>query len=413
MKADYVVTTYEEKKMGFLFEDQLLTEARFFSGVEQVGGICTATVSKIVPSVDGAFLDGPDGQVFFYPLRENVDSRILLRRRGEAAEKELRPGDCLPVQVTAEAQKKKQASVTSKLSLASDGVIVNLTGQVGVSKKIRDPKKREELQDLLREILSEQEEFQGFGAIARTAAEHFSWEQIKEVTIRLLCELRGLIQQAETTPEHKWLKKAGSRPEDVARLLAEKGIYEEVTVHTDLDWEITDEEQGKPRTKDSGFVRTTFGYQLHRMTVTQGSPLVIFNIPVLLEKALAKKVFLKSGGFLYVETTEAMTVIDVNSGKNIRERSHEEGALEQNLEAAREIARLLRLRNISGMIMIDFISMKKSQNEQAVMAELRKCSVNDSCRVNVVDITKLGIVEMTREKKSPPLSEQLDQQALC
>ena len=114
-----------------------------------------------------------------------------------------------------------------------------------------------------------------------------------------------------------------------------------------------------------------------------------------------------------METTEAMTVIDVNSGKNIRERSHEEGALEQNLEAAREIARLLRLRNISGMIMIDFISMKKSQNEQAVMAELRKCSVNDSCRVNVVDITKLGIVEMTREKKSPPLSEQLDQQALC
>ena len=407
MKADYVVTTYEEKKMGFLFEDQRLTEARFFSGVEQVGSICTTTVSKIVPSVDAAFLEGPEGQMFFYPIRENAASRILLRRRGEGAEKELRPGDCLPVQVTADAQKKKQASVTSKLSLSSDGIIVNLTGQVGVSKKIRDPERREELQNQLKDILSEREDFQGFGAIARTAAEHFSGEQIKEVTIRLLCELRGLIDRAETTPEHKWLKKAGDRPEDVARLLAEKGIYEEVTVHTDLEWEITDAELGEHRLKDSGFVRTRLGYQLHRMTVSQGSPLVVFNIPVLLEKALAKKVFLKSGGFLYVESTEAMTVIDVNSGKNIRERSHEEGALEQNLEAAREIARLIRLRNISGIIMIDFINMKKSQSDQAVMAELRKCSVNDPCHVHVVDITKLGIVEVTREKKAPPLAEML------
>ena len=110
---------------------------------------------------------------------------------------------------------------------------------------------------------------------------------------------------------------------------------------------------------------------------------------------------------MYIEPTEAMTVIDVNSGKNIRESGHEEGSFAQNLEAAAEIARQIRLRNISGMIMIDFISMKKPEHERSLMAALRELTKNDPCRVLVVDITKLGIVEMTREKKRPSLAEQL------
>jgi ribonuclease G len=143
------------------------------------------------------------------------------------------------------------------------------------------------------------------------------------------------------------------------------------------------------------------------MTEHSGSPLVIFNIPVLLEKALARKCYLKGGGYLYIEPTEAMTVIDVNSGKNLREKGHEEGALAQNLEAAEEIARLLRLRNISGMIMIDFISMKQSEHERKLLSELRRLTKNDPCHVHVVDVTRLGIVEVTRAKKAPPLSEML------
>ena len=390
MKADFVVTTYLEKKMGFLFEDQILTEAHFFSREAEIGSICTATVDKVVPTVDAAFLTGPEGQVFFYPLKENEGRHIFLRNREEKRRTGLRPGDVLLVQVIAEAQKKKQAAATSRISLTSDMVIVNRTGQVGTSKKITDPDRKEALKMLLKEILSEQAA-EEFGAIARTAAEHSSDDNLREVTIKLLCELKMVLKAAETTPEHRWIYHAGKTPEEYARLLKGKGIYESVTVHTDLPWE-----EGADG-----------GYGLHVMTPADGSPLVIFNIPVLLERALARKVYLKSGGYLYVESTEAMTVIDVNSGKNIRGKDHETGALEQNLEAAREIGRLLRLRNISGIIMIDFINMKRSENERRMLSELRSCTANDHCRVHVVDITKLGIVEVTREKKAPPLSEQL------
>ena len=134
MKADFVVTTYLEKKMGFLFEDKILTEAHFFSHEAKIGSICTATVDKVVPTVDAAFLNGPEGQVFFYPLKENEGRHIFLRNREEGKRTGLRPGDVLLVQVSAEAQKKKQAAATSRLSLTSDLVIVNLTGQAGTSK---------------------------------------------------------------------------------------------------------------------------------------------------------------------------------------------------------------------------------------------------------------------------------------
>ena len=404
VKADFVVTKYLEKKMGFLFEDQNLTEARFYSDDLILGSICTATVDKIVPSVDAAFLNGPDGQIFFYPLKENEGRHLILRRRGEKENAPLRPGDTLLVQVSGEAQKKKLAATTARLSLYSDAVIVNLTGEIGISKKIRDTERREALRTLSEELLTEYES-DGFGVIIRTAAEHLSDDEYKEVTIRLLCKLKEMIRLAETTPEHRWLYQTGADPKADVQLMSAKGLYESITVHTDLPWE----EPENSGANGSGIIRHCDGYQLHQMT---GSPLVIFNIPVLMEKALARKVFLKSGGYLYVETTEAMTVIDVNSGKNITGKDHESGALVQNLEAAEEIARLLRLRNISGIIMIDFINMKRGENDRKLLSAFRGFVSRDNCHVHVVDITRLGIVEVTREKKSPPLSELLNQAAV-
>ncbi|MCR4837703.1 MAG: ribonuclease E/G [Eubacterium sp.] len=408
MKADVVVTTYRDTKMGFLFEDMNLTEAQFFCGQETVGSICTATVEKIVPAMDAAFLRGPDGIVLFYQLKENQGQHIILRDRvfgsnpGQGKRRrsgEIAVGDTLLVQIHAEAQKNKQAAATAKLSLTGDVVVVNRSGVIGLSKKIRASERQEELKELLTEILLDYntKETASCGVIARTAAEHSEDEHIIEVTIRLLCKLRDLIRSAETVPEHKWLYKTGRTPEAYAEELAARGSYDGITVHTDLPWE------NKRISEDGG------AYILHNLDPRMESPLVIFNIPVLLEKALAKKVFLKNGGYLYVEPTEAMTVIDVNSGRNTKEMGHEEGAFLQNLEAAAEIARLLRLRNISGMIMIDFISMKSTEHEKQLMAELRRLTANDPCHVKVVDITKLGILEMTREKKLPPLEEMIRQ----
>ncbi len=395
MKADFVVTSYESKKMGFLFVDQALTDALFFSDVTQMGGICTATVSKLVPTIGAAFLDGPDGQVYFYQLKENEGRHRILRKRGNRNPGGISVGDTLLVQVSKDAQKGKQAEATANLSLTGDTVIVNCAGQAGISKKIRDPERREELKQLMQQILSDpeiSEDSPEFGLIARTSAEHTDDETLREVSIKLLCELRELIHRAETTPEHKWLYRPEHTPEEHVHFLVRQGLYDELVVHTDLDW--------------SDEIRE--GYRLHIMSPEMESPLVIFNIPVLLQKALSRKVYLKGGGYLYIEPTEAMTVIDVNSGKNIKGKSHEEGALEQNLEAAGEIARLIRLLNLSGIIMIDFISMKKVEHEKQVMSELRRCTASDPCHVHVVDMTRLGILEVTREKKAPPLREQLE-----
>lgn len=447
MKADYVVTTYKEHKMGFLFENSDLTEARLFSDAELVGSICTATVEKIVPTMDAAFLTGPEGLTLFYHLKENEGSHIILRRRGRGKDRGIAVGDTILVQVSAEAQKKKQAEATAKLELAGDCIIANRTGQVGVSKKIGDPERKEALKTLLTDILqgelSQEKEAKadplgensvsasehgGFGLIARTSAEQMPDEMIKEVSITLLCKLKSLIHSAETVPEHRWVLRGGQSPEAYASDLIRSGLYEAVVVHTDLPWNSADvygdesvvkkPEPVAPAVrewmKSSGRDMEDHGsYHLHRMIPGDSSPLVIFNIPVALEKAMARKVYLKSGGYLYVEPTEAMTVIDVNSGKNIKEKNHEEGAYAQNLEAAAEIARLLRLRNISGMIMIDFISMKQTEHERGLMARLRELTRNDPCHVRVVDITKLGIVEVTREKKFPPLSEQLASFTKC
>ncbi|MBR0146627.1 MAG: ribonuclease E/G [Eubacterium sp.] len=389
MKADIVVTNYNNAKMGFLFEDNNLTEAHFFCDTEMVGSICTAVVEKIVPTIGAAFLAGPDGMPIFYQLKENAGRHIILRKQRKTND-EIAAGDVLLVQIESEAQKKKQVAATADISLTGDVVIVNRSGNVGISKKIKNPGRQEELKKLLLEYTDDE-----FGVIARTAAEGSDDTYIREVTIKLLCELKELIRSAGTVPEHKWVYLAGKTPEEYAAGLVRQGLYEAVTVHTDLPWE------------DPGAGEA--GYTLHSMTEQNGSPLVIFNIPISLEKAMSRKVFLKNGGYLYIEPTEAMTVIDVNSGKNIRGKGHEEGAFVQNLEAAAEIGRLLRLRNISGMIMIDFISMKQSEHERQLLHALREYTKNDPCRVTVVDITKLGIVEVTRQKKSPPLSEQFEQ----
>jgi len=125
------------------------------------------------------------------------------------------------------------------------------------------------------------------------------------------------------------------------------------------------------------------------------------------EDALRKNVWLKSGGYLVIEPTEAMVVIDVNTGKSESRKNKDEHIFKLNLEAADEVARQLRLRNLSGMILIDFIDMRRAEHDEMLLEHLRQAVKDDPVGVTVVDMTKLGIVECTRRKKSRPLHEQL------
>jgi ribonuclease G len=132
-----------------------------------------------------------------------------------------------------------------------------------------------------------------------------------------------------------------------------------------------------------------------------------FDMKKRLSELVAKKVWLRSGAYLVIEPTEAMTVIDVNTGKASEGKSVRDGFLSVNVEAAREIAAQMRLRNLSGIIMVDFINMTEEKDRTALLEELRKAVAGDPDRVRVVDMTPLGLVEITRLKRRRPLSEDI------
>lgn len=134
----------------------------------------------------------------------------------------------------------------------------------------------------------------------------------------------------------------------------------------------------------------------------------LYSTQTALEKALREKAWLKTGGYLIIQPTEALTVIDVNSGKSIAGKGkNEEGVLKINLEAAREAARQIRLRNLSGIIIVDFINMDAEENVERLMREFRTCLTKDPVQATLVDITPLNLVEVTRKKVHKPLYEQV------
>jgi len=391
--------------MGFMLEDMRLTEAHFFSCETRVGEICTALVDKILPSLDGAFLIGPEDQPMFLRLSECKGKEIILRRRGSRKDAPLSVGDTVLVQVSADAQKNKQTEATADLSLAGELVIVNRTGVIGGSGKL--PQEiRNELKSEMRKLMKEQDPEGEFGLILRTAAAGADVEMIREETVRLLCELKRMIHSAETVPEKKVIYSPEETPEKKVKQLILSGQYDSVTVHTDLTF--SDEEI--IRSPDSSIDDTDKAVpeiRVHHISGEELSPLVTFNIRSQMDKAMARKVFLSDGGFLIIDPTEAMTVIDVNSGKSIKGKDHEEKALAVNLLAAAEIARLIRLRNLSGIIIVDFISMKDKENERQLLQKLREFVRNDPAGVTIVDVTPLGLVEITRKKRGAPLAEVL------
>ena len=389
--------------MGFMLEDMRLTEAHFFSCETRVGEICTAMVDKILPSLDGAFLIGPGEKPMFLRLSESEGKEIILRRRGTRKDKPLSAGDTVLVQISADAQKNKQVEATVNLSLVGELVIVNRTGVIGGSGKLPQ-EMRNELKNEMRKLMEEQDPEGEFGLILRTAAAGAEVKMIREEVIELLCELKRLIHSAETIPEKKVVYSPEETPEKKVKQIILSGAFDQVTVHTDLPFN-KDEILGAKDLYKQDEKKAVTEVLVHHIEEGDLSPLITFNIRSQLDKSMARKVYLSDGGFLIVDPTEAMTVIDVNSGKSIRGKDHEEKALAVNLLAAEEIARLIRLRNLSGIIIVDFISMKDKEKEKNLLQKLREFVRNDPAGVTVVDVTSLGLVEITRKKRRAPLKE--------
>ncbi len=381
MDKQYIITRLHDVTMGFLLVNGHPEEIHCYEGNSRIGNIYVGRVSNIVPNINAAFVDISKAESCYLSLEDY---------RGE---KPIKTGDLIAVQVVKDKIKTKQATVTANISITGMHVIVQTNNTIGVSSKIKDVQIRNMLKNLFTGVI---QKFQTqkkcadieYGGIMRTKAEQAASDTIENETIRLLCELDDIMHFAKYSTAYTCLRK--SRP----------------TYITDID-----------NQKDSGISLKTDLPEIIEACKTYGTALpelyqdamismsARYGLEKVLDKALSKRVYLKSGAYLIVEPTEALTVIDVNSGKAVKGNDAEEIRYKLNIEAAYEVARQLRLRNLSGIIIVDFISMKSEQKQKSLLDELNSAVTCDSVPVNIVDITRLGLVEITRKKVRRPLHE--------
>lgn len=378
-RKQIVITRLQEKVVMLYMEnekirDVLVGENEPEQSIE-VGDIFVGKVQNMVENIKAAFIEIQKDVIGFLPLSECRDKKI-------------KGGDELVVQIKKAAVKTKQPVLTIYPEIAGRTLVVSTKSSTkGVSKKITS----QERQGQLRELLTEFEQ-EPYGLILRTSAETATDEEI-------LSECQSLLQEMHELMEYSSYKTC------FCRLRKETAFYLKYIRSCsleNLDRIITD----LPQVYEE--LNPLYGSLVQWYEDESYSLDKLLGISSKLTKAFEKRVWLKSGGNLVIEPTEALTVIDVNTGKAVEgKRNRETTFFRMNLEAAEEAARQIRMRNLSGIILIDFIDMKKREHNQKLLEFLREKLAEDQIKTVLVDMTKLGLVEITRMKKNPPLREVL------
>ena len=388
-----VITSKEDIIYYGYFQDgkavELYCEKRMSDSL--LGNIYVARVEKVAEGIQGAFLELTHDQKAYYNI--SVTDQPIKFTPGH--EKELRGGDLVLVQVRKDAVKTKLPVADANVRLAGKYFVLTL-GRKGLSlsKKIRDAEERKRLQSITKEYIRDKSPLE-YGIVIRTNAAGVGQEDLVSELGDLMGRCSRLLRKAEIAPGKTLIDKEPPYYIQIGRELRFSELDEILTDDKTIYDELSDYYDGSIKEKIR-FYKDEYPLYL------------LYRFDHYYKTALSRIVPLKSGGSIVIEPTEAMVVIDVNSGAVLKGKRQAMTIFEtMNQEAAAEIAYQLRLRNLSGIILIDFINMKRSENERRMLSELRSCTANDHCRVHVVDITKLGIVEVTREKKAPPLSEQL------
>lgn len=383
----FVFTEWNKKKLGILFEDGKAMEIRCYEADSILGNVYRARVSNLSPNINAAFVDIQKGESCYLSMDDY---------HGE----KLKVGDLVTVQVVRDKIKTKRYAVTTDISLQGDYAVTTLFAPVGVSSKITNSARKKELKTLMQNLLIAEQDAQLYlaegnvaeierikkltlGGIIRTQAEHAEDAAITREIEGQARLLYSIMKKSEYATQYTCLYHTEVEYiKDIRRMHA----LQDVEIVTDIP-EVTEAISEIPLYTDE-----------YTLTLR-------YSLASLLEKTLSKRAYLKSGAYLVIEPTEAMTVIDVNSGKSIKGKNAEEQFLKINIEAAKEIARQLRLRNISGIVMIDFINMKEESHNHELMKNLAEYVRTDPVRTTVVDMTKLGLVELTRQKGKRALHE--------
>jgi ribonuclease G len=301
------------------------------------------------------------------------------------------PGSDVIVQVNKGPIGTKGARVTTNISLAGRYlVLMPYSDMCGISKKIEDAKERQRL----RKILNELELPEGMGVIIRTAGEGMKSRYFVRDVAMLVERWREIEQKMKDHPAPCLLQ---AEPD-----LVERTVRDFLT--DDVDSIIVDNEESSERIKKLvGIIskRSEKKVKFHRDVVPVFEK---FQINKQVETAFRRQVWLKSGAYLVIDETEALVSIDINTGRSKGGKTHDSTILQTNLEATEEIARQLRLRNIGGLIVIDFIDMKHRRDQQAVLDHIKNCLKRDKAKTHVLPISQLGLMEMTRQRVQESIS---------
>ena len=393
---EMVVRQIDDRIQIAVIEDKVMVEhyVNRNSNVSYVGNVYLGRVQNVLPSMEAAFVDiGKGRNAVLYAGEVNWDAAGISESEPRKIEMVLKTGQPVLVQVTKDPIGQKGARLTSQISLPGRYVVyVPGGGMSGISRSLPE-QERTRLKAILKDLIPE-----GAGVIVRTAAEGASEEEITNDVARLKSLWDDIYAKSENPNFH-----------------APAALYSEPDLAIRVIRDIFNEDFRKLTVQGSqayeeinnylGFIAPELFTKLEKYTGT-GDLFAEYRVEEQLAKAFDRKVYLPSGGSLVIDRTEAMIVIDVNTGKFIGKGGNlEETVTKNNLEAAEEIARQLRLRDLGGIVVIDFIDMILESNREAVLRRLVECLGRDRTKHQVAEVTSLGLVQMTRKRVGQGLIE--------
>lgn len=366
-REQHIISAWLEDGEFAEFSSEPITEGSL------VGNIYKGRVKNIVKNIHGAFVEIDKGRLCFYPLDER-------KKPGR-----LRNEEELLIQIKKDGTDKKEPLATENIELTGQFLVLSSDKSfVGISGKIRDKEKKESLRRFVSAFVTED-----FGFIVRTEAVRAEEEEIEREACRLSEKYYDIQERQQYL---KSCQLAATNQDFSSR-------YAFSLSPGRVDHIITDDDEICEKAQESG-------YQVRRMEKKDQSIERGYRFSHALEESFHTRVWLKSGGFLIIERTEAMTVVDVNTGKSIGRGSKEDHIIKINREAAKETARQIRLRNLSGIILVDFIDMKEKEEEDRLLSFMQSLLNKDSKKAVAVDMTKLGLMEITRKKVRKPLEKE-------
>jgi len=431
MKKEILINAGANETRIAITEDGRLAElfVETANKEKMVGDIYLGKVAKVMSGIKAAFIDlglGQDGFLHFSDIGSRFEEYSALigdEEEGEEEEKvpvpaelaegalseapapppqhaprsdrqnhqrpprreiQLQKGQEIIVQITKEPVGKKGVRVTSEVSLAGRFlVLLPFDGKIGISKKISSFKEKRRLRKIVQTILPE-----GFGVIIRTVAEGKDEASLTNDLKDLIDTWREVEKTVKTEKAPCLLYKDMSTTSSVIRDLFSNDVSRVVIDSRKLHKDIR------------AYIKYTSAQFLDKIELHKDRRPIfdVFGIEKEIETTLSRKVWLKSGGYIIIEPTEAMVVIDVNSGRYAAKKEQEQNSLRTDLEAAREICRQLRLRDIGGIIVCDFIDLDDERNKRKVYEELKKEFRRDRAKVTVLPMTEFGLVQITRQR---------------